>query len=114
MAFQVERRPYFLQVAIKGEASFDQADVIAAALVRIPLDTYPLVVLNLAEMTFISSLVMGVLVQHCRGLWRRGIEVRLANVQPQVRMTLELAGLWKLFQPINSDELTKTAASAGA
>ena len=38
LTFRVQRDPYFLCVAIKGEASFDQAEVISAQLLRIPLD----------------------------------------------------------------------------
>jgi anti-anti-sigma factor len=106
MAFHVERRPHFLQVAIRGEASFHQAEVILAELLRIPLDAYTLVVLDLAELTSISSLVMGALVDYRRGLWRRGIEVRLANVQPQAWLALELAGLWNLFKPMDLEQQT--------
>jgi hypothetical protein len=49
LAFQVKGRPHFLLVAIKGEASFDQAELISAQLLRIPPEAYSLVVLNLAE-----------------------------------------------------------------
>jgi anti-anti-sigma factor len=106
MAFHVERRPHFLSVAIKGEASFDQAEVISAALQWIPLDAYSLVVLDLAELTFISSLVMGALIDYRRGLGRRGVEVRLANVQAPVWTALELAGLWNLFEPMDLEQQT--------
>jgi anti-anti-sigma factor len=112
LTFHVERRPHFLLVAIRGEASYDQAEVISAELLRIPLDGYSLVVFNLAEMTSISSLVMGALVQYRRGLGRRGVEVRLANAQAQVWLALELAGLWNLFQSMDLEEQTRPAASA--
>jgi hypothetical protein len=84
MAFQVERRPYYLLVAIRGEASFDQAEVISAQLLRIPPDGYSLVVFDLAELTFISLLAMGALVEYRRGLCRRGVEVQTAlrGVEP--------------------------------
>ena len=101
LAFHVERRPHFLLVAICGEASFDQAEVISAQLLRIPLDRYSLVVLDLAELTSLSSLAMGALVEYRRGLCRRGIEVRLANVQAPVWLALELAGLGELFEPMH-------------
>jgi anti-anti-sigma factor len=114
LAFQVERRPHFLLVAIKGEGSFDQAEVISAQLFRIPLEAYALVVLNLAELTFLSSLGMGALIEYRRGLGRRGVEVRLANVPAQVWLALELAGLGKLFEPIDLQDPTRPAASAGA
>jgi anti-anti-sigma factor len=106
LAFHVERRPQVLLVAIGGEASFDQAEVISAQLLRIPLGAYLLVILDLAGLTFLSSLAMGALVEFRRGLGRRGVEVRLANVQAQVRLALELAGLWKLFRPVDLGQQT--------
>jgi anti-anti-sigma factor len=114
LAFDVERRPHFLLVAIRGEASFDQAEVISAQLLRIPLDAYSLVVLDLAALTFLSSLAMGALVGYRRGLGRRGVELRLANVQARVWLALESAGLGKLFEPIDLEEPTRPAATAGA
>ena len=114
LTFHVERRPYFLLVAIRGEASYDQAEVISAELRRISLDGYSMVVFNLAEMTSISSLVMGALVEYRRGLVRRDVEVRLANVQPQVWLALAWAGLWNLFEPITLEAPTQPAATAGA
>jgi len=114
LIFHVERGPQFLMVAIKGEASFDQAEVISAELLRIPLEAYRLVVLDLAELKSISSLVMGALVHYRRGVGRHGVEVRLANVQPQVRLALESARLWELFQPLDLEQQTRPAASAVA
>jgi anti-anti-sigma factor len=106
LTFRVQRGPHFLCVAIQGEASFDQAEVISAQLLRIPLDGHSLVVLDLAHLTSISSLAMGALVEYHRGLMRRGVEVRLANVQAPVWLALEWAGLGKLFEPMDLQELT--------
>jgi anti-anti-sigma factor len=99
LAFHVERGPHFLIVAVRGEATFDQAEAISAHLPRIPLDAYSLVVLDLAGLTVLSSLAMGALIEYRHGLGRRGVEVRLANVQATVWLALEVAGLWKLFEP---------------
>jgi anti-anti-sigma factor len=110
-AFQVERRPDFLLVPIRGEASLDQAEVIYAQLLRIPLDGYSLVVFDLAELTSISFLAMGALVVYRRALQPRGVEVRLANAQAQVRSALEKVGLWKLFEPMDLQEPTRAAVS---
>ena len=112
LAFHVERRPHFLLVAIQGEASFDQAEFISAQLLLIPVEMNSLVVLNLAELTFISSLAMGALVSYRRGVGRRGVEVRLANVQAPVWLALESAGLGKLFERIDLPEPTGPVASA--
>jgi anti-anti-sigma factor len=114
LAFHVERRPHFLVVAIKGEANFDQAEFISAQLLRIPLDGYSLVVFDLAELTFLSSLAMGALVAYRRGLGRRGVEVRLANVQEPIRSALEMAGLWTLFESMDLQGPTPPAVTAVA
>ena len=101
LTFRVQRGADFLCVAIQGEASFDQAEVISAQLLRIPLDGYSLVVLDLAELTLLSSLAMGALVAYRRGVGRRGVEVRLANLQAPVWLALALAGLSNLFEPMD-------------
>jgi anti-anti-sigma factor len=104
LAFYVERRPHFLIVAIRGQASFDQAEPMSAHLLRIfrELDAhYSLVVLDLAKLTSISSLCMLVFVEFRMDLGRRGVEVRLANVQAPVWLALESAGLGRLFDWID-------------
>jgi anti-anti-sigma factor len=112
LTFHVERRPHLLLVAIRGEARFDQAEVISAQLLRIPLDAYWLVVLDLSDLTFLSSLAMGALVAYRRGLCRRGVEVRLANVQARVWLALESAGLGQLFEPMELEPPTRPPALA--
>ena len=60
------------------------------------------------------ALILGALIEYRRGLCRRGIEVRLANVPAQVWLALELAGLGKLFELIDLEEPTRPAANAVA
>jgi anti-anti-sigma factor len=98
---RAERRPDFLRVAIRGEASFDQAEFLSAQLLRVPLDGASLVVLDLAGLTFLCSLAMGALLEYRRGVARRGVDVRLANVEPRVWQALETAGLVRLFERID-------------
>ena len=114
LAFHVERGPQWLTVALRGEASLDQAEVIAALLLRIPPDGYSLVVLDLAGLTFLSCLAMGALVEYRRGLGRRGVEVRLANVQAPVWLALESAGLGQWFEPMDLEPQTRPLAMAVA
>jgi len=101
VTFRVQRGPHFLCVAMQGEASFDQAEVLSAQLLRFPLDGHSLVVLDLAELTVLSCLAMGALVEYRRAVGRRGVEVRLANVAAPAWLALESAGLWQLFQPMS-------------
>jgi hypothetical protein len=56
---------------------------------------------------------MGALIEYRRGLSRRGVELRLANVPAQIWLALELAGLGKLFEPIDLAEPMQRAASTG-
>jgi anti-anti-sigma factor len=114
LAFHVERSPYFLLVTFRGEASFDQAEGISPQLLRPLLEAYSLVVLNLAELTFLSSLAVDALLELRRVLWQRGVEVRLTNVPSQIWLTLELAGLGQLFESIDLEAPPRLAASAGA
>jgi anti-anti-sigma factor len=100
LAFRVQYGPHWPTVAFRGEASFDQAEVIAAQLLRVLLDGYSLVVQDLAGLTFLSSLAMGALVAYRRGLCRRGMEVRVANVPALVWLATESAGLGTLFRPM--------------
>ena len=104
LEFRLERRPHFLRVAIRGDASFDQAEVLSAQLLRMPLDGASLVVFDLAGLTFLSSLAMGALIEYRRGVGRRGVDVRLANVQAPVWLALESAGLGRLFERIDLEE----------
>ena len=113
LTFRVQRGPHFLTVAIQGEASFDQAEVIAAQLLRVPLDGSSLVVLDLAELTFISSRAIRALFEFGLALRQRGVEVRHANVQAHVWLALEAAGLGKLFEPMDLEPHTRPAANAG-
>jgi anti-anti-sigma factor len=114
LTFRIQRAPYFLCVAIKGEASFDQAEVISTQLLRTPLDAYTLIVLDLSELTFLSALAMRALVEYRQGLGRRGIEVRLANVSAPVWLALELAGLGPLFERMDLEQPTQSPAMAVA
>ena len=114
LTFRVQRGAHFLCVAITGEASFDEAEVLSAQLLRIPVDGYSLVVLELAELTFLSSPAMGALVEYRRGLGRRGVEVRLANVPAPLWLALESAGLEPLFKPLDLEQSPRPPAMAVA
>ena len=72
--FHIERRPYFLGVAIRGEASFDDL-----ANFRHPL---------LARRAMFRRQPL----DYRRGLGRRGVEVRLASLHAPVWLALEAAG----------------------
>jgi anti-anti-sigma factor len=101
-------------VVITGEASFDQAEVLAGQLLRIRLERYSRVVCVLAELTFLISLAMGALVAYRRGLCRRGVEMRLTNLSARVWLALESAGLGPLLPPTDGAQPTPAPAVAMA
>jgi anti-anti-sigma regulatory factor len=77
-------------VVIRGKASFDQAEVISARLFQISRDGYSSVVLDLEELTFISSRAIRALFEFGLGLRQRGVEVRHANVQAHVWLAVRM------------------------
>ena len=70
--------------------------------------------MDLAELTFLSVLALGALVEYRRGLCRRGVEVRLANVPARVWLALESAGLGTLFPPMEWEPQPRLPAMAVA
>ena len=85
-------------VRVKGEARFDCADALVNGLLTAAARRPALVTLDLAELRFISSLAMGVLVPYRRGVVRWGGQVRLASeLRPAVQEALSRAGLLDLF-----------------
>jgi len=90
--------PDDLVIRVKGEASVDTADALAEALLAPAARRRTSVDLDLSELSSISCLAMGVLVNYRRGVVRAGGRVRLAGVlQPGVYAALERASLFDLF-----------------
>ena len=87
-----------LIVRIEGEAGYLTADALQGPLTRLLAKRPPLVVFDLAELTLIASLLLGVLLYFRRALARHGGHVKLAALQPAVRETFETAGLLALFE----------------
>jgi anti-anti-sigma factor len=87
-------------IRLKGEATFTQAPTLEAGVLALSTWWPRRVTLDLSELTFLSSLAMGVLVEFRREVARAGGCVRVApNLQPQVREALEAAKLIELFDP---------------
>jgi anti-anti-sigma factor len=80
-------------VCLKGEAGYLEAEVLDATLLPLNARRPLMVTFNLTELSFISSLVLGVFVRFCRSAVRWGGRVRLTALQPQVREAIEQAGL---------------------
>jgi anti-anti-sigma factor len=102
-------------VRVGGEAGYQAADALQGPLTRLLAKRPPLVVFDLAELTLIASLLLGVLLYFRRALARHGGHVKLAALQPAVRETFATAGLLALFEVSQTvEEALCTAAEEPA
>lgn len=86
-----------LVMRIKGSAAFEQAERLDRLLQQLATVGPRRVVFDLAELTEVSSLFLGALVRFRAAVLRRGGDVRLTNLPPQVRLVFELTRLVDLF-----------------
>lgn len=92
-------------IHIHGSAGMDEAETILAQLEELTAKHVPLIILDLSDMVFISSLGLGAIVAgHLKTRHYQG-EIRLVNPQPAVRRLLETTRLTKLFPLYASVEL---------
>jgi anti-anti-sigma factor len=85
-------------IRLAGAAGIDQVGKLERALLGVSARRPPLVTLDLAELSDVSCLALGVLTTFRRGIVRAGGTVRLAaGLQPPVREALERTGLFALF-----------------
>jgi len=88
-----------LIVRVKGEATIQCAGALLDGLLAATAQRPAVVIIDLAELRFISSLAMGVLVTFRRGVLRWGGRVCLApKIHPAVHEALALAELLDLFE----------------
>lgn len=80
----LEERPDGCLVCIRGHADTAAVADIDRAFLRVTAGRQPLVVLDLSDTTFVSSLAMGSLLNLHKSLKRTGRLLRLAAVQPLV------------------------------
>jgi anti-anti-sigma factor len=97
-------------VRLQGEGGFLEAAVLDAALLPLSARRPAVVTFNLSELYFISSLVLGILVRFCRSAARNGGRVRLTALQPQVRESIEQAGLATLLLEQDAGEAAQDGA----
>ena len=76
-------------VRLRGDASIGAADDLDRSLLTLSARRPPLVVFDLQELTFVSSLGLGILLRFQQGLERFGGRVRYAGAQRQIRDVLK-------------------------
>jgi len=84
-------------VSVAGMADLDGAAVLERAIKNVPADQSRHVVFDLSELTFISSISIGVLLKIRRSITDRGGRVSLARVSEIVKGAFTNAGLQELL-----------------
>ena len=97
-----EERAAGLVLRLQGSAAFEQAERLDQQLQQLAKLAPRRIVFDLAELTAVSSLFLGALVRFRATVLRRGGDVRLANLPPQVRFLFEITRLLDLF-PMEED-----------
>lgn len=87
-----------VQVNLRGDAGMAQADDLSRGLLPVVASKPSHVVLDLSELTFISSLAIGQLVILRRGLASHGGRVTIAGANERVLKALRHARLESLFE----------------
>jgi anti-anti-sigma factor len=85
-------------VCVSGRAGSDNLHALEFTLIRLSARRVPLAVLDLSDLTLLSSLAMGMLVGLRRDLGRWQSQVKLACVPVQIHEALDKARLTTLFE----------------
>jgi anti-sigma B factor antagonist len=102
LRMQVSRHGSAMVLKVAGSASMGEADRLREKLIELAAERAPLVILDLSEMDFISSLGLGAIITgHLKMRHHRG-QIRLVNPTPAVRELLETTRLTTLFAVYDS------------
>lgn len=107
----IEDLPQGCLVRIRGQADTAATAEIERAFLRVTAGRPRLVVLDLSEMSFVSSLAMGSLMNLHKSVTRQGGRVRLAAVQPFVAEAFARVRLPEIFEVCDSVASAITTAS---
>ncbi len=102
--------PWGVLLKVAGPASTDQLRDLQIMVNKTVARRVKLVVVDLSELTFISSLAMGLFVSLRRDLGRWGGQTRLAAVPPLIHQAFDLA---RLTQILPIDATVEAAVAAG-
>jgi anti-anti-sigma factor len=97
-----------LQVTLSGQLVYETLDSIELCWEAVRSQPRPSVVLDLSAVTFIASAALGSLLALRRWLTSRGCRLAIAAMSTEVRETLDVSGLKRLF--IAADEPRESAA----
>ena len=102
LSVNIFETPEAVVIRLAGEASYTAADDLQVPFQRVIAARPRLVVLDLADLEFVASLFLGLLVNLRRGITIQGGQVQMAAVQPNVREILQVSKLEGLFEFIEA------------
>jgi len=102
-------------ILLGGEAGAADARTLENSLRPLSVCSPSAVTFDLSELRFISSPAMSVLVSYRRAALHRGVRVCMtSDMQPQVRESLETAGVMALFEVVGEPHTSPTSGVLGA
>ena len=105
LIFSFEQRPAGLLVSMSGELGMPpNTEKLRAELIRISEERPRVVVIDLAGLTYMSSLGIGILAEAHSGLRRHDGRIRLCALQPRVMEVLQRCRMTKVFEIYESPE----------
>ncbi|WP_150308540.1 STAS domain-containing protein [Planctomonas psychrotolerans] len=104
MQFTVENRPDFAEVQGVGRLNMVSAPKLREVIAGVVAGGRTHVVVNLGGTDFMDSSGLGALIGCLKLARQAGGDLRIANVQPQVRMVLELTNMNRVLTPYDSAE----------
>lgn len=102
LSVNIFETPSAVVVRLEGEAGIRAADELQAPFRKITEARPSLVVLDLAELQFVASLFLGLLVNFRKGIVYQGGRIQMAAVQPNIRDILKVTRLEELFEFVES------------
>src|SRR5262249_53379281 len=104
----INEEPQWVVVRLVGEGNYLAAESLQRSLTGLTVRRPSLVVFDLSELSFVASLMLGVLINFRRGLVRNGGRGVLPSLQPNVFEVLQAAGLHEVFEITSRvDEVTE-------
>jgi len=98
LSVTIDDAPQGVVVHLDGQANTETCHQMQLALMRLIARRTSMAVLDLARLTFLTSLAMGMLVSLRRDMARWGGQVRIAAATPEVYESLQVSRLTDLFE----------------
>jgi len=101
-------------LAVHGDADMNVAEELEARLTEVIDERPSAVVLDLSEVTFLDSTVLGILLHGLKRLGAAGGRLRIVTARPEIRRIFELTLLDRLFELDSSREEALSATTSSS